>query len=154
MLSLVLADISSFYSYKYFVAFLYFKNLFFKLSVKSLGHFHFPLGLPFLQCSLGENQVSWNEQCSTTEMMRNITSSAKLISKGPECMKTPWVHFHLVQIWKVLLASALDTVDVGLTHFVQWMAFRTESSNLSKSYANLHQLRIWPKAFSLFDIML
>lgn len=58
---------------------------FFKLSVKSLGHFGFPLGLPFLQCSLGENQVSWKEQCSTT-MMRNIPSSAKLTSKGPEHM--------------------------------------------------------------------
>lgn len=87
-------------------------------------------------------------------MMRNVPSSARAIAKEPECVYALWVHFHLVQICEVLLASELDTVDVGLTHFVQWMAFRTESSNLSKSNASLHQLRSWSKTLFLFDIML
>lgn len=62
---------------------------FLKLSVKSLGHFVIPLGFPFIHCFLRKEkktpQVSYNKQFSTA-MMRNITSSVKLICKSPECI--------------------------------------------------------------------
>lgn len=91
-------------------------------------------------------------------MGRIISSSAKQLQSpawselGP--LPSPWVHFHLAQMWKVSLASASGTVGAGLTHSAPRVAFGTESSNLSKHCPSLDQLRMGLGAFSLFDIML
>lgn len=149
MLPVVLAHINSSYSYKYLVAFWYFKSLFKNYLWNLWGIFGSYLGLLFLQCFLGGKQVSGRSRA----VGRIISSSAKPL-QSPTCLgplPSPWVHFHLAQIWKVSLASASGTVGVGLTHPAPWVAFGTESSNLSKHCPSSHQLRVGPRAFSLFD---